>query len=86
MQGQKGTVTLQGMLWSGYVRGAHGGLVDGVRQRGDSIWLGLGGHSGFWSGRARLQFAHHYLSDPEPEASKIFLEASKMPDEPFVAS
>lgn len=59
--------------------------VDGARRRGDSTWLGLGGHSGFWSGRAPPQFVHHYLSDPEPEASKTSLEASKMPDEPFVA-
>lgn len=72
-------------------------LVDEARQRVNSIWLVLGSHCGFWREslpspiyililspcpQLLFWFAPLPLSDPEPEASKMSLEVSKMPNEP----
>ena len=72
-------------------------LVDEARQRVNSIWLVLGSHRGFWREslaspiyililspcpQLLFWFAPLPLSDPEPEASKMSLEVSKMPKEP----
>lgn len=88
----------KGVLGWLYRRGAWCRLVDAARQRVASIWLVLGSQCGFWARvppspiyilslnhiSTLLLYAHLLLSDPEPEASKMSLEVSKMPEEAFV--